>query len=91
MKQSPHDTLSIECAIIDKACKYRINTNIGWQIAKNARIQFNLQVIATMGYHSLLEWGYYIVWLLSVAPEDSETDTAMEIYAAKTQYPMEMA
>jgi len=74
--------------IIDKSCKYKMNNNIGWQIAKNARILFCLQVTVTLRYHSMFDWRYYTVWLLSVSPEDSEADTAMEIHATKIQYPV---
>jgi len=36
----------------------------------------------------MFDWRYYTVWLLSVSPEDSEADTAMEIHATKIQYPV---
>jgi len=44
----------------------------------NATIGFKLQVTATLEFHSLYDWYFQSMWLLSGAPEDPEDDTVME-------------
>jgi hypothetical protein len=52
--------------------------SVGWRIAMTARIGFKLQLTATSGFHSLYDWCFQTMWLISVAPEEPERDTAME-------------
>jgi hypothetical protein len=44
----------------------------------NATIGFKLQVTATPGFHSLVDWGYQMICLISGTPENPEADTVME-------------
>jgi hypothetical protein len=60
--------------------------SVGWRIAKNAKIGFKRQVTATPGFHSLYDWRYQPMWLLSGAPEDPEDETVMEMHGADALY-----
>jgi len=59
---------------------------MGWRIATNARIGCKLQVTTTPGFHSLYDWCYQTMWLLSGAPEDPENETVMEMHSADALY-----
>ena len=52
--------------------------HVGRQIAMNAKIGFNLQVTATLGFHSLYDRWYQTMWLFSGTPDYREDDTVME-------------
>jgi len=76
--------------IFDESHQYktehsRLNT-VGWQIPMIARIVFNLQVTATLGFHSLYDWCFQTMWVISGAPEDPEDDTLMERHGAEELY-----
>jgi hypothetical protein len=59
---------------------------VGWGIATNPRIGFKLQVTAPPGFHSLYDWCYQAMWLVSGAPEDPEDETVMEMHGADPLY-----
>jgi len=63
-----------------------MKNSVGWRIATNARIGFKLQVTAAPGFHSLYDWCYQAMWLFSVAPEDQEDETVMEMHGADALY-----
>jgi len=65
---------------------YRTENSVGWQIAMNAIIGFNLEVTATPGFHSLCDWCYQTMWLFSGAPEDPEDHTVMQKHGAEALY-----
>jgi len=52
----------------------------------NVRIGFKLQVTATLGFHSLYDLCYQMMWLFSGAPDDPEDDTVMAKHGAETLY-----
>jgi hypothetical protein len=68
--------------IFNESHRYQTKNNVGWLIATNARIGFNLQVTATPGFHSLYAWCYQVMWLLSGVPKDPEDETVMEMNGA---------
>jgi hypothetical protein len=55
----------------------------------NARIGFKPQVTATMGFHSLYDWCFQRVWLLSDTPENPADDTVLEKHGAEELYSAE--
>jgi hypothetical protein len=59
---------------------------VGCQIAMNARIGLECQVTATLGFHSLYDWYFQMMWLKLDAPKDSEDDTAMENHGPELVY-----
>jgi hypothetical protein len=59
---------------------------VGWQLAMNVKIEFQLQVIATPGFHSLYDWCFQTMWLFSGAPEYPEDVTVMGKHGAKALY-----
>jgi hypothetical protein len=59
---------------------------VGWRIVTNARIVFKLPVVAMLGFHSLYDWCYQGMWLLSGAPEDAVYETVMEMHGANALY-----
>jgi hypothetical protein len=50
------------------------------------KIEYNLQVTATPGFHSLYDLRYQAMWLLSGVPEDPEDNTVIEKHGADTLY-----
>jgi hypothetical protein len=52
----------------------------------NARIGFKLQVTVTLGFHSLYDSCFQMMWLLSGAPEHPEDETVMEMHCADALY-----
>ena len=72
--------------IFDKSHWYKTKNSVGCQIAMNARIGFKLQDTATPGFHSLYNWCFQMMSLLSGAPENPEDDTVMEMHGAVAQY-----
>jgi len=72
--------------IFDKSYRYKTKNSVGWQIAINARIGFKLQVTAMLGFHSLYDWYFQMMWLFSGVPEDPEDDTVMEMHSADAPY-----
>ena len=52
----------------------------------NAKIGFKLQVIATLGFHSLNDWCYQMMWLFSGVPDNPEDDTVMKNHHADAFY-----
>jgi len=72
--------------IFDESHRYKTKNSVGCRITTNARIGFNLQVTATLGFHSLYDWCYQTMWLFSGAPEDPEDETVMEMHGADTLY-----
>ena len=44
------------------------------------------QKIARLGFHSLCDWCFQMMWLFSGTPEDPEDDTAMEMHGADALY-----
>jgi hypothetical protein len=59
---------------------------MGWRIAINVNIGFKLQLTAMPGFHSLYDWCYQAMWLISGAPEDPEDETVMEKHGADELY-----
>jgi len=59
---------------------------MGWPIAMRARIGSTLGVTAMPGFHSLYDWCYQTMWLLSGALEDLEDDKMMEKNGADALY-----
>jgi hypothetical protein len=59
---------------------------MGWQIATNARIGFKLQVTATPGFHSLYDWCYQAIRLISGTHDNPEKETVMENLGADALY-----
>jgi len=51
-----------------------MKNTVGWRIATNARIEFKLQVTATLAFRSLYDWCYQAMWLFSDVPEDPEDE-----------------
>jgi len=87
-KQSSNGQLSHSSwsfGIFDDSHGYEMKNNVGWPIAMNARIGFKLQVTATLGFHSLYDWCFQMMWLFSGAPEDPEDETVTEKHSAKAQ------
>jgi len=80
-KPSSNDQLS-HCSwsfgIFDKSHQYKTKNSVRWRIAVNARIVLKLQVTSTLGFHSLYDWCFQLMWLFSGAPEYPEDDTLME-------------
>jgi len=72
--------------MFDEALRYKKINIVGWRISTNAKIGFNLQVSAIPGFHSLYDWCYQTMWLLSGAPKDPENDTMMEKHGADALY-----
>jgi len=72
--------------IFDKSYRYKTKNSVGWQIAIKAKIGFKLQVTATPGFHSLYDWWFQTMWMLSSAPEDPEDDTVMEKHGSEALY-----
>jgi len=72
--------------IFDESHRYKTKNCVGWRIAMNAKIGFKLQVTATPGFHSLYDWRFRTMWLLSGAPEDPEDDTVMEKHGTEALY-----
>jgi len=69
--------------IFDESHQYNTKNSVGWQISMNARIGFKLHVTGTLGFHSLYNWCFRMMWLFSGAPEDPEDDTKMEKHGAE--------
>jgi len=63
-----------------------MKNTMGWRIATNGRIGFNLQVTAKPGFHSFNDWCYRAMWLVSGAPEVPEDKTVMEMHSADALY-----
>jgi len=80
-KPSNNDQLSC-CAwrfvIFDESHQYKTKNSVGRQIVMNAKIGFKRQVTAIPGFHSLYNWSYQTMWLLSVASKDPLDDTVMD-------------
>jgi len=72
--------------IFDESHRYKTNNSVGWQIAMNARIGFELHITATPGFHALYDWCFQTMWLFSSAPEYPEDDTVIEKHGAETLY-----
>ena len=71
---------------LDESHRYKTKHSVVWQIVMNATIGFELQVTATLGFHSLHDWCFQTMWLFSGAPEDAEDDTVMEKHGAEALY-----
>jgi len=69
-------------AIFDESHQYKTKNSVGWQIVRNTKIGFKLEVSATPGFHSLSDWCYQTMWLISGAPDDSKDDTVIEEHGA---------
>jgi len=52
----------------------------------NARIGLKLQVNATSRFHSLYDWCFQTMWLISGVPEDAADEAVMEKHGAKALY-----
>jgi len=72
--------------IFDESHQYKTKSSVGWQIAMNAKIGFQLQLTATPGFHSLHVLCFQTMWLFSDSPDDSEDDTFMEKHGAEGLY-----
>jgi len=72
--------------IFDQSHQYKTKNSVGWYIAMNAKIGFQLQVTATPGFHSLYDRCFLTMWLFSGPPEEPEDDTAMKKHRAKALY-----
>jgi len=57
--------------------------SISWQIDMNGRIGFKIQVAAGLGYYSLSNWCYLMMWLLSSRPNDPENDILIKKHGAE--------
>jgi hypothetical protein len=68
--------------IFDESHWSRTKNSIGWRIAMNAAIGFELRVTAVQGFHSLYDWCFQTMWLFSRVPENSEDETVMEMHGA---------
>jgi len=68
--------------IFDDSHWYKTKHSVGWQIVINAKIEFKVQVTATPGFHSLYDWCYQTMWLMTSEPDDPEDNTVMEKYGA---------
>jgi len=69
--------------IFDESHRYKTENSVGWQIALNAKIEFKLQVTATLRFHSLNDWCFQMIWLFPCAPHNPEVDTVMEKHGAE--------
>ena len=72
--------------IFDESHRYTTENSVGWHIAMNAKIGFQLQVTATVGFYSLYDWCYQVMWLFSGAPEDPEEGTMKDKQGADGLY-----
>jgi hypothetical protein len=81
-----HSQCSWSFGIIDESHWYKTKNCVGWRIVTNTRIEFNLQVTATLGFHSLSDWCHQTMWLFSGAPEDPQDETLMEKHGANGLY-----
>jgi len=72
--------------IFDDSHRYKTKNSVGWRTATNVSIGFRLQVTSTLGFHSLYDWCYQAIWLISGVPEDPEDETVMEKHGADAQY-----
>jgi hypothetical protein len=70
------------CGVCDESHWYKTKSSVGRQIAMNAKIEFELQVTAAPGFHSLYDWCFQTIWLFSGASHDPENDSVMEKYGA---------
>ena len=74
------------CGMFDESHQYMTKNSVGWQIVINAQIGFKLQVTATPEFHSLYDWCFHMMWVISGASEDPEDDTIMEKHHVETLY-----
>jgi len=72
--------------IFDESHRYKTKNSVGWHIAMNAKIGFELQVTGTPGFHSLYDWCYQVMWLFSGVPDDPEDETVKEPHGADALY-----
>jgi len=72
--------------IFEASHRYKTKNSVGWHGAMNAKIGFKLQVTATPGFHSLYDWCYQAMWLVSGAPDDPEDETVKEKHGADAVY-----
>jgi len=72
--------------IFDESHRYKTQNSVGWQIAMHAKIGFKLQVTATLGFRSLYDSCFLMMWLCSGAPDDPEDDTVMAKPGAEALY-----
>ena len=66
----------------DESHRYKTKNSMGGRIVTNARIGFQLQVTAMLGFHSLYDCCYQMMWMFSGVAEDSENDAVMEKHSA---------
>jgi len=88
-KQSSNGQISYcvwSYGIFNESHWYKSENSMGWQIPMKATIGLKLQVTATPRFHSLQDWYYHMMWLISGEPEDPEDDTVMEKHGADALY-----
>jgi len=85
-KPSSNDQL-LHCSwsfgIVNESHRYKTQNRLGWRISMNARNGFNLQVTATTGFHSLYDWCFRMLALVSGAPEDPDDETVIGKHSTK--------
>jgi hypothetical protein len=74
---------SLSFGIFDESHRYMLRISVRWPIAINVRFGFKLQLSATPGIHTLYDWCYQTMWLISGAPEDPVDDIVMEKHGAE--------
>jgi len=72
--------------IFDQSHQYKTKNSVGWRIVMNARIEFKLHVTGTLGFHSLHDWYFHMMWLFSGAPEYPMDNTVVEMHGAEALY-----
>jgi len=70
----------------DESHRYKTKNSVSWQIAMNVNIGFKRQLTATPGFHSLCDYCFQTMWLISGAPEDPDDDSEMETHSAEALY-----
>lgn len=83
IKLQPTRALFMTFWYFDLSDWYKMKNCLGWRIAMNTRVQFKLQITASLGLHAHLDWCYQTVWLFAGAPEDLVDNMAMEKHSAK--------
>jgi len=82
--QLSHCSWSLE--IHNKSCPYKMRNSMDWQIALKAKIGLKLEVTATLGLHSMFDWYYLTMLVLSRVPDYALANTVIETNDAEALY-----
>jgi len=84
--QQPTILQCMELGIFDQFHPYKTKNSVRRHCAMKVRTGLILQVTVMLGFESLYDWCYLMIWLFSGAPGDPENNTVMENHDADVLY-----